>query len=177
LSLSASCLEIAKKHDLYISFAGKERIMIRRMGPVDPEIASDPAFTVVEEDALKDAFRKALPLCSYIVLGPETPDEIVAGAPALADSTMNKASRNCFVVTKKGTDKGSGVLKVADYWGIPREAILAVGNDENDLPMFEIAGVGVAVANACPSILAAADWIAPDVRHAGAAEAIRRFAL
>jgi hydroxymethylpyrimidine pyrophosphatase-like HAD family hydrolase len=43
--------------------------------------------------------------------------------------------------------------------------------------MLRLAGVGVAVGNAHPSVRAVADWIAPAAAEAGVAAAIRRFVL
>ena len=43
--------------------------------------------------------------------------------------------------------------------------------------MIEAAGVGVAMANADPAVLAAADWTAPSNDACGVARAIERFCL
>jgi len=60
-----------------------------------------------------------------------------------------------------GTTKWSGVQRLAAEWGIPDEAICAVGDDVNDIPMIRAAGLGVAMGNALPEVKAAADRIAP----------------
>jgi len=43
--------------------------------------------------------------------------------------------------------------------------------------MVEWAGLGVAVANATPDVLAVADWVAPAVTAEGVAAVIERFIL
>ncbi|NDC62800.1 MAG: HAD family hydrolase [Planctomycetia bacterium] len=58
-----------------------------------------------------------------------------------------------------GVTKWSGVLQMAAAWGIAAEEICAVGDDVNDLPMIRGAGLGVAMGNARPEVLAAADRI------------------
>jgi Cof subfamily protein (haloacid dehalogenase superfamily) len=55
--------------------------------------------------------------------------------------------------------KWSGVAAVAGDWGIPAEAICAVGDDVNDLPMVRAAGLGLAMGNARPELKAAADAV------------------
>ena len=50
---------------------------------------------------------------------------------------------------------------LAHQWGIPDEAICAVGDDVNDIPMIRGAGLGVAMGNALEEVKAAADRIAP----------------
>ncbi len=37
---------------------------------------------------------------------------------------------------------------MADYYGVPVERTIAVGDSLNDLPMLEAAGLGIAVKNA-----------------------------
>ena len=76
-----------------------------------------------------------------------------------------------------GVDKGSGLLALADLLGIPREATIAVGDADNDLPMLQSAGLSVAMGNANENARAAADVIVADNDHDGCAEAIHRFLL
>lgn len=54
-------------------------------------------------------------------------------------------------------DKGTGLVQVADLLGIPMDEVVAVGDAENDLPMFAAAGRSVAVSGAMPRAVAAAD--------------------
>ena len=176
-SLLHGCFETAGKLDAYVSFAGRDRIFTGQKGPVGPPDEHDPIFITLDNEGLLDVFRDEPLSCCFIFTNPGTPDDAVPGEPALASASVHRSSGNCYVVTNPGTDKGSGLLRLAGILGVRREAILAVGNDESDVPMLRAAGVGVAVANARPEALAAADWIAPDVAHGGAAEAIRRFAL
>ena len=177
--LSLACFEIAKELDFYLSYAGEEKIFVCKRGPKAPPVADDPLFAIMDEDALLDMLNRDAELLfsSFIFTKPGMLDETVTTKPGLAEASICKTGGSCLIITDKGTDKGTAVLRLAAHWDIPREAILAVGNDENDIPMLRVAGVGVAVANASPEALAAADWIAPGVASAGAAEAIRRYAL
>ena len=76
-----------------------------------------------------------------------------------------------------GVTKGSGLLALADLLGVPREATVALGDADNDLPMLAAAGLAVAMGNANESVLAAADVVVADNDHGGVAEAIERFLL
>lgn len=60
-----------------------------------------------------------------------------------------------------GVTKWSAICRLARGWGIGDEAICAVGDDVNDIPMIRAAGLGVAMGNALPEVKAAADRIAP----------------
>jgi 5-amino-6-(5-phospho-D-ribitylamino)uracil phosphatase len=50
-------------------------------------------------------------------------------------------------IIKSGLHKAVGLKKVADYYSIPRERVIAFGDEDNDLEMLEYAGRGVAMEN------------------------------
>jgi YrbI family 3-deoxy-D-manno-octulosonate 8-phosphate phosphatase len=56
-------------------------------------------------------------------------------------------------------DKGRVMREVLERKKIRAENVVYVGNDLNDLPCFEIAGWSVAVADAYPKVLQAADYV------------------
>ena len=76
-----------------------------------------------------------------------------------------------------GVTKGSGLLALAEKLGLRRDQVMAVGDSGNDLSMIEDAGLGVAMGNATPEILAAADAVTTDNNHDGVALAIEKYAL
>jgi Cof subfamily protein (haloacid dehalogenase superfamily) len=57
--------------------------------------------------------------------------------------------------------KGEALRHLASSLGIPLGQVVAVGDNYNDEEMLRVAGLGVAVANAEPEILAVADKIVP----------------
>ena len=78
--------------------------------------------------------------------------------------------------TKKGTDKGVGVREFAKLMGADLADCVAVGDEENDIPMIRTAGVGVAVKNAVPDALAAADYVTTlDNNHGAIADVIDKY--
>ena len=68
--------------------------------------------------------------------------------------------------------KGAGLAFLAEHLGFPPERTVAFGDGENDLELLQWAGFGVAVANAHPRVLAAADWVCPSAEVEGVAEVI-----
>lgn len=64
-------------------------------------------------------------------------------------------------VVHQGIHKAVGVKQVADFYYIPRQNILAFGDEDNDLEMIEYAGHGVAMANAIPALKALSQAITP----------------
>jgi hydroxymethylpyrimidine pyrophosphatase-like HAD family hydrolase len=90
-------------------------------------------------------------------------DELLAAArqvfpPALASVTQ--AGLGFLEIGPPGVDKATGLAVVADALGVDPADVLVFGDMPNDLPMFDWAGwARVAVANAHPSVLGAADEI------------------
>lgn len=62
-------------------------------------------------------------------------------------------------ITKKGINKAVGLQKVANYYRIPQERIIAFGDEDNDLEMIEYAGIGVAMNNAIDELKSIAKHI------------------
>jgi hydroxymethylpyrimidine pyrophosphatase-like HAD family hydrolase len=67
-------------------------------------------------------------------------------------------------------NKWQGVLHVARKHGIEPEQIVAIGDDVNDVPMIENAGLGVAMGNARPEVLAVAKRVIGTNKDEGLAE-------
>lgn len=77
----------------------------------------------------------------------------------------------------KGVTKAYGISLLAKDLGIEQAEVMAIGDEENDLPMIEYAGVGVAMGNAVPMVKEAADVVVKSNEEDGVAEAVERFIL
>lgn len=78
-------------------------------------------------------------------------------------------------VNAGGVHKGAALLWLADRLGIAREEIMAFGDGSNDVKMIKEAGIGVAMANAVPEALAAADITARSNDEEGVAGVIEEY--
>ncbi len=64
-----------------------------------------------------------------------------------------------FHLKTPGVEKGEGLAAVGELLGIAPEAFVAIGDSENDVSMFEVAGDSYAVGNADERAQAAADTV------------------
>lgn len=79
--------------------------------------------------------------------------------------------------TAAGVDKGQGVLRLLQLLDIAPGRTLAIGDNENDIPMLEVVGLGVAMGQAVQKVRAVADWVAPTIDEDGVAVALQKFVL
>ena len=77
----------------------------------------------------------------------------------------------------KSVSKGTALRRVAERLGIGQDAILAIGDGNNDIAMFEAAGLSVAMGNASAAVQARADAVTGHCDADGVAQAIERFVL
>ena len=112
---------------------------------------------------------------------------VVVGAPtswrAVVTEARDRVGSKRAIITNKGSialtppgcDKASGLLAAVADLGLGHLPILAIGDASNDLAMFAIAEVAVAVANADDAVRASGVTLTTASAGLGVAEALRRF--
>ena len=139
-------------------------VMNPRRGRLWPGMVADPppgvfaGFAMGTHDAMLDLERRlydrlGTQLVTHVLRSPRYRGYMCELAPA-------------------GVTKWSAIRRLAAAWDIPDEAVCAVGDDVNDIPMIRAAGLGVAMGNALASVKAAARRIAPTHDNDGLAEVV-----
>ncbi|MBR2442182.1 MAG: HAD family phosphatase [Clostridia bacterium] len=72
---------------------------------------------------------------------------------------ITRSSNYLVEVINAGYSKGTAVEFLANYYGVPLEQTIAIGDQQNDLPMIKKAGLGIAVQNADAALKEAADCV------------------
>ena len=75
-------------------------------------------------------------------------------------------------VMASGVTKGSAVQDITRVYGIALKDVVAIGDNQNDLPMFEVAGTSIAMKNAEASVKKRATYITSDHDEDGVAEVL-----
>jgi len=73
--------------------------------------------------------------------------------------------------------KGVGIRLTMERYGFSRDEVMAFGDGDNDLPMLELAGVGVAMGNGSEKVKAMAGHVTDTVENEGVSKALRYFGL
>ena len=92
---------------------------------------------------------------------------------ALGDQATVLRSQDYYIdITHPEANKGVAALAIAAMLGVVQEAMVCIGDMPNDLPMFEVAGLSIAMGNAPPEVKARAGMIVAGNDDDGWAQAV-----
>ena len=94
---------------------------------------------------------------------------------ALGLASVTAATTKNIEITSLYATKAKALEKLCEVLGFTRENVLAMGDGDNDMPMIQFAGIGVAMANGEEHIKQAADIIADDCNDFGAAKILEQI--
>ncbi len=77
----------------------------------------------------------------------------------------------------KKASKGDTVLNYAKSLGVKQDEIICIGDGMNDISMIQMAGLGVAMGNACEELKSVADFVTKTNDEDGVAYTIEKFVL
>ena len=96
----------------------------------------------------------------------------------LGESASARRSQPYYLdVTPQVATKGYAVTEIARVLGVPLAEVAVIGDAANDLPMFAVAGLRIAMGNAVPELKAQADFVTTSNAEDGFAVAMERFVL
>ncbi len=102
-------------------------------------------------------------------------EEQMAAVPRTFPEVMASSSvRNNLEINSVKAGKGKALRAICEMLSIPVEASMAFGDGRNDAELLEMAGCGVAMANAHPNVLAVADRVTENNDEAGVGKEIFR---
>lgn len=78
-------------------------------------------------------------------------------------------------ITDQKVSKEAALKHLAVFFHVPLAQTMAIGDGDNDLGMVQTAGIGIALANATPSLIAAANFVGPSNNQAGVATVLKKY--
>jgi len=84
---------------------------------------------------------------------------------------------NYLELTHPSVNKGHALALLAEKLSIKQEEVMAIGDSNNDFPMIEYAGFGVAMGNASERVKNIAQAVTAHNNSHGVAEAIEKYVL
>ncbi|AVH21386.1 Cof-type HAD-IIB family hydrolase [Nocardia cyriacigeorgica] len=135
---------------------------------LNPDDTAVARHEVIDAPAIKMLIR--LP-------GARSGDMLAALAPMVGDRAdiTYSTDHGLIELSAPGVTKASGLVTVAERLGVDPAAAIAFGDMPNDIPMLTLAGRGVAMANAHPDALAAANEVTTTNAEDGVARVLERW--
>lgn len=98
--------------------------------------------------------------------------------PALFPDYNITSSIYCNIeINSKAADKGKALLALCEKLGIDPGDTMVLGDGLNDLGMFRVSGLRVAMSNAADEVKAAADHVTGSCEESGVAAALKKYVL
>lgn len=159
-------------------FVSKDVCMQRFLSYNQREIEAGRKATVVCQVVLP---RQELPEPIYKMLiceqDPEKLEILRRMLGAMEDLCVTSSGRNLVDISVAGVDKGVGVRQLRELLGVEKKDVWVFGDYDNDLPMFEQAGVGIAMGNGREMLKREARLVAPPNSQQGVAQILKKYIL
>jgi Cof subfamily protein (haloacid dehalogenase superfamily) len=172
LDAAAETYALARERGIEVGWFTREGWRAAARGP---GIAEEQALTgepPLVDPSLPDGAPAPLKLMC-IVPGLDEAPALHALREALPATARGLFSHQRYLeVTAPGIDKARGLEVACAALGIVPSELAAIGDAENDIGMLRWAGVGIAMGNATPLVMAAADRVTGTNAAGGAAAAI-----
>jgi len=180
--LLAEMTGYAREHDLFLEYftpteylveTDSEYLSIRRFFGIQSRRVDFNALPVgsrvIKGGLISDA-ASAAGVDAFLAHFQGRLDYTYAVTPAFPDIRF-------FNLVAPGVSKGRALTELTSFLKIPLAETLAIGDADNDLSLFQAAGMAIAMGNAPEAVRRAADHVTTDVNQDGVAAAIQKYVL
>ena len=117
---------------------------------------------------------------SKVVVISSSPEELSKAREklkTLKGTCIMSSNYDNFEIMAEGVSKGDALKFMADKYGISKDEVMAIGDNENDLAMLQYAGLAVAMGNGEDYVKKVCDVITLSNDEDGVAYAINKYVL
>ena len=167
----ATAMEGAEAGEYTLEFIGPNDSFLNRL---DDWTYRNSTSKSISPDRVRPV-RDALDMTVYLfhLYGPRgSEDALIRRAHGL---TSARWAKNFADIYPADGGKASGMRAINDALGISAADTIAFGDGENDIPMLQYAGTGVAMGSADAIVREAADYVTPSVDEGGISQAVGYF--
>jgi len=137
-----------------------------------PDSKKAPLFDI-DRDFLKQ--DKIPTFNKFLLIDP--PEDLALELRSDPDLSIVSSGPSFYDIMAKGVSKGGALMRLCDILNIPRENSFAIGDSENDISMLDMAGHGIAMANADDITKKSASYITARCEEFGFAKAVYEYIL
>jgi len=185
-------LELSKKYGLFPQFFTEDSIITEKLiynslnytkwnanVPEDKRVK----VRVIDPTEWDDVIEKEKGSILKAIVADEGLERLKPLRAQLAEEGMEVSSSHIYSgqfnieIMDKGVTKASAVDFLANFYNMDKSQIICIGDSENDIPMIEYAGLGIAMGNGTEDAKKAANFITLSNEEDGVAYAVEKFIL
>lgn len=177
--LSLQVVKDLRAYGIQINAYMDDKLIAENISPILDEYASKRDTRVYEVDSFENIDNFMPTKLLGLDYDTELIDKVKTELKAKYNGIINitKSTPNFCEFVNNKCSKAKSILFLAQKWGINRSQIMAIGDQDNDREMLEVAEIGVAMANGDKELQNIADYVTYSVDDNGAAHAIEKFCL
>lgn len=166
--LAMEVIRFARERDLHVQAYRDDRLLVEKDRPEAHEYADHAGMEIHVVGDLDAAMGPTTPKL-VIVSGAQKIEALQPEARRLWKGRLNVATSvpDYLEFTSVESDKASALAFLCRRLGIRQDQCVAVGDGRNDESMIAWAGLGVAIEESPPEVVAAADRTIPGPGHGG----------
>ena len=145
-----------------------------KMFTTPPHVYGQPFFNQPDEIVNKDSHVVKFLI---IALDPEQKKRMQKKLETIEEIYVTSSSPFNIEVMHLNGNKGNGLKSMARYFNISLEDTVAIGDERNDIPMFNVAGLSIAMGNAEEEVQKHCDIVTLTNDENGVAHAIEKYIL
>lgn len=176
LKTSTACAFFKGKHEFYTHEAYDVRFLYDHMNTVFSSDLQVTSYVHMKWEEMPKKIQNIMKILIYDE-NEEQLSKLRKKLKCIENLTLTDYQKSGFDITSEGVHKGRAIKDVLHYYGYKRENFMAIGDAPNDLPMFEQAGLAIAMGNASDEIKAYCDVVSDSVEQNGVAKALFTYVL
>lgn len=126
-------------------------------------------------DSFIEAHSHHIEGMDIVIDNPQQKEIIRSQLESLSDIYVTSSVEHYIEVAAGGCSKASALAHLSELLGVSLSETIAFGDAENDLEMILECGIGAAMANGCPKLIASADMTAPSNDDDGVASVLEKL--
>jgi hydroxymethylpyrimidine pyrophosphatase-like HAD family hydrolase len=170
-------VEICADGHIYVERRDMERLDSWQLGPFHIEYLRSAGLAIDSFSQYSERGGKAIEKVNLPFIPSGVREDVERTLSRWRGISSVHSGDNSIEITHALATKGEGLRALCDMMGVDMSCVMAIGDSGNDVSMLEVAGIGVAMGNACALAREAAASVTATNECDGAALAIERYAL
>ncbi|MBN2540598.1 MAG: HAD family phosphatase [Bacilli bacterium] len=141
---------------------------------LESRIGSIPAH-VIDLNEIPDFISEGIVKLLIIETDPSKFQQMYRHFKDNKELSIVSSNKDFLDIGSQHSSKGNGLKELCKYLGIGLDEVIAVGDQENDISMLQVAGVGIAMGNASDTVKQAANFVTKSIDENGFSVAVERF--